>query len=148
MEGQGDGGGKIQHSGHSGFGALPALTGLPTSISCQRYSKMVALASSSLYRKKGQSAEDGAQEEEEGRGDAEEGEERGRAESTATPPPPSVFQSPVCQLSFSNVMLVEVCTENGERENLRVRGKISKTWFIWQNAHAPTTKECERKPRT
>lgn len=94
MEGQGDGGRKMQHSGHSGFGALPALTGLPTSISCQRYSKMVALAASSLYRKKGQSAEDGAQEEEEeGRGDAEEGEERGRAESTATPPPPSLFFS-------------------------------------------------------
>lgn len=139
MEGQGDGGGKMEHGGRSGFGVLPAPTGLLTSISCQRYSKMVARAASSLYRKKGQSAEDGAKEEEEGKGDAEEGEERGRAESTATPPPPppsSVFQSPVCQLSFSGVVVVvEACTENGERENQRVRGKILRTWFIQQNVH-------------
>lgn len=85
---EGDGGGKMQRGGRSGFSVLPALTGLPTSISCQRYSKMVARAASSLYRKRGQSAVDGVKEEE-GRGDAEEGEERGRAESTATPPPPS-----------------------------------------------------------
>lgn len=46
-------------------------------------------------KKRGQSAEDGVEEkreeEEEGRGDAEEGDERGRAESTATPPPPFLF---------------------------------------------------------
>lgn len=74
-------------AGTAGSVCYLQLSGLPTSISCQRYSKMVARAASSLYRKKGQSAVDGAKEE--GRGDAEEGEERGRAESTATPPPPS-----------------------------------------------------------
>lgn len=133
MEGQGDGGGKMEHGGRSGFGVLPALTGLPTSISCQRYSKMVARAASSLYRKKGQSAEDGAKEEEEGRGDAEEGEERGRAESTATPPPPpsSLFFS-LLFASFPSVAWWwwwwwKPAQKTG-------KGKILRTWFIQQNA--------------
>lgn len=50
---RGDACGKMQHGGCSGFGVLPALTGLPTSISCQRYSKMVARAAFRCTGKRG-----------------------------------------------------------------------------------------------
>lgn len=40
-------------AGAVGFGVLPALTGLPTSISCQRCSKMVARAASRCTGKRG-----------------------------------------------------------------------------------------------
>lgn len=53
MEGRGGASGKMQHGGRSGFGVLPALTGLPTSISCQRSSKMVARAASRCTGKRG-----------------------------------------------------------------------------------------------
>lgn len=46
-------GGKMQHGGRSGFGVLPAPTGLPTSISCQCCSKMVARAASRCTGKRG-----------------------------------------------------------------------------------------------
>lgn len=43
-ESQDDDGKKKHSSGHGGLGLLPAVTGLPTSILCQRCSKMVAWA--------------------------------------------------------------------------------------------------------
>ena len=53
MERRGGASGKMQDGGRSGFGVLPALAGLPTSISCQRCSKMVAQAASCCTGKKG-----------------------------------------------------------------------------------------------
>lgn len=53
MESQGGANRKMKHGGRSGFGVLPALTGLPTSISCQRCSKMVARAAFRCTGKRG-----------------------------------------------------------------------------------------------
>lgn len=53
MESQGGANRKMKHGGRSGFGVLPALTGLPTSISCQCCSKMVARAAFRCTGKRG-----------------------------------------------------------------------------------------------
>lgn len=53
MESRDGASGKMQDGGRSWFGVLPALAVLPTSISCQHCSKMVAQASFCRTGKKG-----------------------------------------------------------------------------------------------
>lgn len=108
-----EGGGRMQQGWNIGFGVLPAPAGLHTSISCQRYSKMVARAASSLYRKKGQCAEDGEEEGEamQRRVRKEAGQNKQQTLLLLLLLLP-LFFAPVCQVSFNDVVeMVEACTE-------------------------------------
>lgn len=116
-------------AGAVGFGVLPALTGLPTSISCQRCSKMVARAASRCTGKRGSLAEDGA--EEEGRRRWEEAmQRRARREGGQNQQQPLLlllcFSVSFCQLSFSGVLVI-ACTENGEDKIRGQEGKFLRT---------------------
>lgn len=108
MESRDGASGKMQHGGRSGFGVLPALTGLPTSISCQRCSKMVARAAccctgkrGSLLRMERRRKGGGGGGKRRCRGGR--GEREGRINSNPSSSFFSVFQSPFA--SFPSVVL-------------------------------------------
>lgn len=138
MEGKCGASGKTQHGGRSGFGVLPALTGLPTSISCQRCSKMVARAAcrctgkrGSLLRMERRRKGGGGGWKRRCRGGR--GEREGRINSN---PSSSSFCFSVsfCQLSFSSVVVI-ACTENGEEKIRGQEGRFLRMWFSHQNTH-------------
>lgn len=134
MEGRGGAGERMQRGGRSGFGVLPALTGLPTSISCQRYSKMVARAASrctgkrgSLLRMERRRKGGGGGGKRRCRGGR--GEREGRINSnpsssfSVSQSPFASFPSVVVVLAVAAVVVVVACTENGEG---KIRGQEGK----------------------
>lgn len=102
--------GKTQHGGRSEFGVLPALTGLPTSISCQRCSKMVVQAASRSTGKRGSTLR--MERRRKGGG----GWKR-RCRGGQNQQQPLLlllcFSVSLCQLPFGSVV-VRACAENGE----------------------------------